>query len=112
MEERARLKALEALFDPTTTARIVALPAAGEVVIAIEASPVSQYDLMMVSGHYGYRRHLSANMGTEGVGRAIAVGNAANDAVEQALSKASLAELVRGSAKCARNCNRHVNRKE
>jgi len=25
MEERARLKALEALFDPTTTARIVAL---------------------------------------------------------------------------------------
>jgi len=26
MEERARLKALEALFDPTTTARIVALP--------------------------------------------------------------------------------------
>jgi hypothetical protein len=39
---------------------------------------------------------LSANMGTEGVGRAIAVGNAPNDAVEQALSKPSLAELVRG----------------
>jgi len=35
-------------------------------------------------------------MGTEGVGRAIAVGNAPNDAVEQALSKTSLAELVRG----------------
>jgi len=30
------LKALEALFDPTTMARIVALPAAGEVVIAVE----------------------------------------------------------------------------
>src|SRR2546428_12625866 len=29
MEERARLKPLEALFDPTTTARIVALPAGG-----------------------------------------------------------------------------------
>ena len=42
MEERSLLKALEALFDPTTTARIVALPAAGEVVIAVEASPVSQ----------------------------------------------------------------------
>ena len=42
LEERARLKALEALCDPTTTARIVALPAAGEVVIAVEASPVSQ----------------------------------------------------------------------
>ena len=89
MEERARLKALEALFDPTTTARIVALPAAGEVAIAIEASPVSQYDLM-ISGNYGYRRHLSANMATEGVGRAIAVGNAPNDALEQALSKTTL----------------------
>src|SRR5438445_6484883 len=51
MEERARLKALEALFEPTTTARIVALPAAGEVVIAVEASPVSQYDLM-IPGNY------------------------------------------------------------
>ena len=113
MEERARLKALEALFDPTTTARIVALPAAGEVVIAVEASPVSQYDLMMISGNYGYRRHLSANMGTEGVGRAIAVGNAPNDAVEQALSKTSLAELVRGVGQvCQKLCNRHVNRKE
>ena len=70
MEERARLKALEALFDPTTTARIVALPAAGEVVIAVEASPVSQYDLMMISGNDGYRRYLPAIMGTEGVGRA------------------------------------------
>ena len=96
MEERARLKALEALFDPTTTARIVALLAAGEVVIAVEASPVSQYDLMMISGNDGYSRHLPAIMGTEGVGRAIAVGNAANDAVEQALSTTSLAELVRG----------------
>ena len=64
--------------------------------IAVEASPVSQYDLMMISGNYGYRRYLSANMGTEGVGRAIAVGNAPNDAVEQALSRTSLAELVRG----------------
>jgi hypothetical protein len=35
-------------------------------------------------------------MGTEGVGRAIAVGKAASDAVEQALSKTSLAELVCG----------------
>ena len=64
--------------------------------IAVEASPVSQYDLMMISGNYGYRRHLPAIMGTEGVGRAIAVGNAANNAVEQALSTTSLAELVRG----------------
>ena len=51
---------------------------------------------MMISGNYGYRRHLPAIMGTEGVGRALAVGNAANDAVAQALSKTSLSELVRG----------------
>jgi hypothetical protein len=37
-----------------------------------------------------------AIMGTAGVGRAIAVGNAANDAVEQALSTTRRAELVRG----------------
>jgi len=65
-------------------------------VIAVEAWPVNQYDLMMISGNYGYRPHVPAMMGTERVGRAIAVGNAANDAVEQALSKTNLAELVRG----------------
>ena len=107
LEERARLKALEALFDPTTMARIVALPAAGDVVIAVEASPVSQYDLMMISGNYGYRRHLSAIMGTEGVGRAIALGNPANDAVEQALSKTRLADLVCGVGQNWRSCNGH-----
>ncbi|HYX82508.1 MAG TPA: alcohol dehydrogenase catalytic domain-containing protein [Gemmatimonadales bacterium] len=76
--------------------RDVGAPAAGEVVIALEASPINQYDLLMIAGGYGYRPRLPAIMGTEGVGRAIAVGNAANDAVEQALSKTSLAELVRG----------------
>src|SRR2546426_6803607 len=73
------------LFPYTTLFRSRRTAGRGEVVIAVEASPVSQYDLMMISGNYGYRRYLSANMGTEGVGRAIAVGNAPNDAVEQAL---------------------------
>ena len=82
MEERARLKALEALFDPTTTARIVALPAAGGVVIAVEASPVSQYDLMMISPP----SWLSAKR----------------------VSRSWYA----ASAKFARTCNRHFNRKE
>ena len=75
--------------------------------IAVEASPVSQYDLMMISGNDGYRRYLPAIMGTEGVGRAIAVGNAANDAVEQALSTTSLAELVRGGGYISPKCRRH-----
>jgi NADPH:quinone reductase-like Zn-dependent oxidoreductase len=52
----------------------VGAPAAGEVVIAAEASPINQYDLLMISGGYGYRPRLPAVMGTEGVGRVIAVG--------------------------------------
>jgi NADPH:quinone reductase-like Zn-dependent oxidoreductase len=52
----------------------VGAPAAGEVVIAVEASPINQYDLLMIAGRYGYRPRLPAIMGTEGVGRVVAVG--------------------------------------
>jgi NADPH:quinone reductase-like Zn-dependent oxidoreductase len=52
----------------------VGAPAAGEVVIALEASPVNQYDLLMIAGGYGYRPRLPAIMGTEGVGRVVVVG--------------------------------------
>jgi len=31
----------------------VAAPAAGEVVIALEASPINQHDLLMIAGRYG-----------------------------------------------------------
>jgi NADPH:quinone reductase-like Zn-dependent oxidoreductase len=52
----------------------VGAPAAGEVVIALEASPINQYDLVLIAGGYGYRPRLPAIMGTEGVGRVVAVG--------------------------------------
>ena len=52
----------------------VGAPAADEVVIAIGASPINQYDLLMIAGGYGYRPRLPAIMGTEGVGRVVAVG--------------------------------------
>jgi len=52
----------------------VGAPAAGEVVIALDASPINQYDLLMIAGGYGYRPRLPAIMGTEGVGRVVAVG--------------------------------------
>ena len=52
----------------------VGAPAAGEVVIALEASPINQYDLLMIAGGYGYRPRLPAIMGTEGVGCVVAVG--------------------------------------
>ncbi len=54
--------------------RDVGKPAAGEVVIAVEASPINQNDLLMIVGGYGYRPRLPAIMGTEGVGRVVAVG--------------------------------------
>ena len=53
----------------------VGAPAAGEVVLAVEASPINQYDLLMIAGGYGYRPRLPAIMGTEGVGRVVAVGS-------------------------------------
>jgi NADPH:quinone reductase-like Zn-dependent oxidoreductase len=52
----------------------VGTPAAGEVVIAVEASPINQYDLLMIAGGYGYRPHLPTIVGTEGAGRVVAVG--------------------------------------
>jgi NADPH:quinone reductase-like Zn-dependent oxidoreductase len=52
----------------------VCAPTAGEVVIAVEASPINQYDLLMIADGYGYRPRLPAIMGTEGVGRVVAVG--------------------------------------
>jgi NADPH:quinone reductase-like Zn-dependent oxidoreductase len=53
----------------------VAAPAAGEVVIALEASPINRYDLFMIASGYGYRPRLPAIMGTEGAGRVVAVGS-------------------------------------
>ena len=41
----------------------VGAPAAGEVVIALEASPINQYDLLMIAGGYGFRPQLPANHG-------------------------------------------------
>jgi NADPH:quinone reductase-like Zn-dependent oxidoreductase len=53
----------------------VSAPDANEVVIAVEASPINQYDLVMIAGNYGYRPSLPAIVGTEGVGRVVAVGS-------------------------------------
>jgi NADPH:quinone reductase-like Zn-dependent oxidoreductase len=52
----------------------VGAPGKNEVVLAVEASPINQYDLLMIAGGYGYRPRLPSIVGTEGVGRVIAVG--------------------------------------
>jgi NADPH:quinone reductase-like Zn-dependent oxidoreductase len=65
--------------NPTDVARCVDIadvgaPGANEVVIAVEASPINPYDLMLIAGTYGYRPPLPSVVGTEGVGRVMAVG--------------------------------------
>jgi NADPH:quinone reductase-like Zn-dependent oxidoreductase len=53
----------------------VGTPGVGEVVIALEASPINMSDLMMISGAYGHRPSLPCVVGTEGVGRVVAIGS-------------------------------------
>ena len=70
---------IEVFGNPAEVVKVVDIPdvgapAAGEVVLALEASPINQYDLLMIAGGYGYRPRLPAIMGTEGVGRVVAVG--------------------------------------
>ena len=71
---------IEAFGNPAEVVKAVDIPdveapAAGEVVIALEASPINQYDLLMIAGGYGYRPRLPAIMGTEGAGRVVEVGS-------------------------------------
>ena len=70
---------IEAFGNPAEVVKVVDIPdvgapASGEVVIALDASPINQYDLLMIAGGYGYRPRLRAIMGTEGVGQVVAVG--------------------------------------
>ena len=70
---------IEAFGNPSEVLKVVDVPdagppAAGEVVIALEASPINMSDLLMISGRYGYRPKLPSIVGAEGVGRVVAVG--------------------------------------
>jgi NADPH:quinone reductase-like Zn-dependent oxidoreductase len=70
---------IEAFGNPAEVMKVVDMPdvgapGEGEVVIALEASPINMSDLLMISGRYGYRPKLPSVMGSEGVGRVIAVG--------------------------------------
>src|SRR6267154_5428105 len=70
---------IEAFGNPAEVLKLVDIPdvgapSEGEVVIALEASPINMSDLLMISGRYGYRPKLPSVLGTEGVGRVVAVG--------------------------------------
>ena len=69
---------LRAFGKPTTAPELVETespePGAGQLVVALEAAPINPSDLLLITGHYGYRPALPAAVGAEGVGRIVAVG--------------------------------------
>jgi NADPH:quinone reductase-like Zn-dependent oxidoreductase len=103
---------IEAFGDPAEVMKLVDVPdvgapAAGEVVIALEASPINMSDLLMISGRYGYRPPLPCVVGTEGVGRVVAVGSGvthlkAGDRTLIPYPSAAWAERIRADARILR----------
>jgi NADPH:quinone reductase-like Zn-dependent oxidoreductase len=70
---------IQSFGKPTEVARCVDIPDVGapganEVVLEVEATPINMSDLLMIGGAYGYRPTLPATVGSEGVGRVVAVG--------------------------------------
>lgn len=69
---------LRAFGKPTTAPELVEVespePGAGQVLVALEAAPINPSDLLLITGHYGYRPPLPAVLGAEGAGRIEAVG--------------------------------------
>jgi NADPH:quinone reductase-like Zn-dependent oxidoreductase len=69
---------LRAFGKPTTAPELIESeapePGAGQVLVAMEAAPINPSDLLLIRGFYGHRPVLPAALGTEGVGRIVAVG--------------------------------------
>src|ERR1700687_1673637 len=70
---------IEAFGNPGEVMKLVDIPdvgapGEGDVGLALEASRINMSDLLMIAGRYGHRPKLPSVMGTEGVGRVIAVG--------------------------------------
>jgi NADPH:quinone reductase-like Zn-dependent oxidoreductase len=73
---------LRAFGKPGTALELVETappaPAAGQVLVALEAAPINPSDLLLITGRYGVRPTLPAALGAEGVGRIVAVGPGAD----------------------------------
>lgn len=103
---------IEAFGNPAEVMKLVDVPDAGapaeaEVVIALEASPINMSDLLMISGRYGYRPPLPCVVGTEGVGRVVAVGSSvthlkAGDRTVIPYPSAAWAERIKADARLLR----------
>jgi NADPH:quinone reductase-like Zn-dependent oxidoreductase len=55
-----------------------AAPVGSDVVVAVEYAPISNTDLLTIRGRYGVLPSLPAGIGSEGVGRILAVGDQVN----------------------------------
>jgi NADPH:quinone reductase-like Zn-dependent oxidoreductase len=69
----------ESFGDPRAVVHVVDLPdpdppGTGEVLLAVEATPINPSDLLTLSGTYGQLPKLPAIAGNEGVGRVLAIG--------------------------------------
>src|SRR5260221_11362939 len=103
---------IEAFGNPAEVMKVVDIPdvgapGEGEVVIALEASPINMSDLLMISGRYGCRPPLPCVVGTEGVGRVVAVGSGvthlkAGDRTLIPYPSAAWAERIKADARLLR----------
>ncbi|WP_229740400.1 zinc-dependent alcohol dehydrogenase family protein [Nocardia rhizosphaerihabitans] len=69
---------MRAFGKPTVVPELIELqapePGTGQLLVAMEAAPINPSDLLLIRGFYGHRPVLPATLGTEGVGRIVAVG--------------------------------------
>jgi NADPH:quinone reductase-like Zn-dependent oxidoreductase len=74
------------------------VPAADEVVVAVEAAPINPADLLIIEGRYPGPTELPAPLGIEGVGRVVAVGSGVEELAEgdrvMSLARANWAERI------------------
>lgn len=75
---------IEEFGDPRHVVRRVECappePRSGELLVALEAAPINPSDLLLVRGWYGHRPALPAELGAEGVGRVVGVGEGVDPA--------------------------------
>src|SRR5258708_38322754 len=103
---------IETFGNPAEVLKVVDIPdvgapAEGEVVIPLEASPINRSNLLRIWGRYGYRPNLPAIVGTEGVGRVVAVGSGvphlkAGDRTLIPYPSAAWAERIKADARILR----------
>jgi NADPH:quinone reductase-like Zn-dependent oxidoreductase len=75
---------IESFGAPAEVVRLVEVdeptPAAGQLLVALEAAPINPSDLLLIQGVYGIRPDLPARLGAEGVGRVVGVGDGVDPA--------------------------------